>query len=303
MTIFTININNEMVEAPRLMLEKEAQLEDWLSNSPWAIANEDLLIIGRQTRASIANNSRFPDLMALDHDGNLVVIELKKGRAPREVVAQLLEYAAWAYQLSDAEIAEISGKYLQVELGQRFIEYFEVDELPALGSTLRLFIAAEEIPESVSETCRFLRQNHGLDITCVSYRAYRDPSGNTLVDSSLIVGGESINSKSVGHQLNRAAMSTSQFNWNGATPVKEIIWQAVQALTKNDAGVEFSPKDVIAQILTSYPTVNKNTIRCQIASDCVNHPSRHHWPGGIDRYWQVSKGRYRLLRHSDVQKP
>ncbi len=35
----------------------------------------------------------FSDLLGLDKDGNIVIVELKRGKTPREVVAQLLEYA------------------------------------------------------------------------------------------------------------------------------------------------------------------------------------------------------------------
>lgn len=56
----------------------------------------------------------------------------------------------------------------------------------------------------------------------------------------------------------------------------------------------FAPKDVVAEVLASYPSFNKNTVSCQIISDCVNHTSRHHYPGGSDRYWWVEKGKYEL---------
>jgi hypothetical protein len=296
MTIFTINADNEMVEAHRILLERELQLEDWLTNSPWAIANEDLLIIGRQARANIATSNRYPDLLALDKDGKITVIELKKGKAPREVVAQLLEYAAWASQLSEDQIIEIANSYLSDDLHTAFKNHFEVDDLPSLGNGLRLFVAAEEMPSSVSEVCRFLRQNLGLDICCVSYEAYSDRSGNTLVDSSLIVGGERLSGKYSSTQ--NATISTSTHaNWNGQTPVKEIIWQAVSEISNGNANFSFSPKDIIGHISSKYPDVNESTIRWQISSDCVNHPSRHHWPGGIDRYWRIGKGKYRLYQH------
>lgn len=56
----------------------------------------------------------------------------------------------------------------------------------------------------------------------------------------------------------------------------------------------FSPKDITHIILKKYPTFNKSTVGCQIISDCVGHTSRHHYPGGEDRYSWISKGQYRL---------
>ena len=49
----------------------------------------------------------------LDGDGNLVVLELKRNRTPREVVAQLLDYGSWVRTLEDDDIAAIFDRFLQ----------------------------------------------------------------------------------------------------------------------------------------------------------------------------------------------
>ena len=43
--------------------------------------------------------------------GTLVVIELKRGKTPREAVAQLLDYAAWAKNLSRQEITDYYSEF------------------------------------------------------------------------------------------------------------------------------------------------------------------------------------------------
>ncbi len=48
------------------------------------LAGEELVVIARQPRTS---SGKILDLLALDHTGATVVIELKRGQAPREVVA------------------------------------------------------------------------------------------------------------------------------------------------------------------------------------------------------------------------
>ena len=72
---------------------------------------------------------------------------LKKGRAPREVVAQLLEYAAWVDELSDEAIYQLAENYFLKnpdlhgkQLNDLFFETFELDEMP--------------IPSSLIFTCR-----------------------------------------------------------------------------------------------------------------------------------------------------
>lgn len=300
MTIYRINSDGQMIESSRIQLEKEAQLEDWLTDSPWAIAEESLLIIGRQTTARTGSEVRYPDLIALDQEGNLVVIELKKGRAPREVVAQTLEYASWASELDESGIRAIAENYHKCALDKQFIEYFELDEMPNLGGNLRLFIASEEIHQSVLNTCRFLRTKHLIDISCVNYKVYQDSESHILVDSTILVGNEPIHKNFISSVKNNSVQVT-QSNWYGDTPVKEIIFKAINTISTGD-NFTFSPKDVIEEIKKTYPLVNKNTIRCQIASDCVNHASRHHWPGGIDRYWLIKKGQYRFYNQEQDKK-
>jgi RecB family endonuclease NucS len=64
----------------------EARLEELIETEP-TILGEPLLIIGRQVRTSFGG---IIDLLAVDAEGVLHVIELKKDKTPREVVAQAL---------------------------------------------------------------------------------------------------------------------------------------------------------------------------------------------------------------------
>ena len=66
-------------------MESEGQLEDVLAHNI-GVADPNLLLIGRQVSTV---HGKFIDLLAIDADGKLVVLELKKNRTPREVVAQL----------------------------------------------------------------------------------------------------------------------------------------------------------------------------------------------------------------------
>ena len=66
--------------------KKEAyDLESWIASNP-TIVGSDLAIIGRQ----VQTKSGPLDLLAVDNDGNLVIIELKRDVLPREALAQAI---------------------------------------------------------------------------------------------------------------------------------------------------------------------------------------------------------------------
>ena len=69
-------------------IESEQKLEDTLARDISILA-PGLMLLGRQISTA---HGKFIDLLAMDTDGNLSVIELKKTRTPRETVAQLLDY-------------------------------------------------------------------------------------------------------------------------------------------------------------------------------------------------------------------
>lgn len=284
----------ELAKPAKLALEKH--LENWLERNAWALAEEPLLVIGRQTSASVDDGTVFPDLLALDAEGNLVIIELKKSQAPREVVAQILEYAAWANELSEGDIIAIAANYLKFSSDQaeqlltaRFLETFEVDARPLLKSRLRMIVAAEAIPPSVTRVSRFLRTEHNVDIVCVAFSVFETGSNEVLVSTETLVGLEETKT-----------LKGASSKWSGDKPVRQVVWEAVQEFVGVNPGRNFAPKDIAEVVLKRYPTFNRATINCQITSDCVNHPSRNHYPGGEDRYWRLSKGMYRLAVPSDM---
>ncbi|MDE0635521.1 MAG: hypothetical protein OXI43_06680 [Candidatus Poribacteria bacterium] len=291
--------NAKLVIAQETDLELESHLEDWLENSPWALIQDELILwIDRQPSARDEEGTVFPDLLGVDAEGNLVIVELKRDQAPREVVAQLLEYAAWANDLSDKQIQQIAEDYFEThgEFNEKqfhnvYKDVFEIadtDEMPPLNRNLRLYIVAGNIPTRVARVCRFLRTSQGMDINCIDVSTFETKTGERLVSMEAKVGDEDVIAPKT--QRHR---TTPTSRWSGDKLVKDVVWEAVEELMQGDKEF-FAPKEVTACILEKYPDFNSSTVSCQIASDCVNHTSRHHYPGGSDRYWWISKGKYRL---------
>src|SRR5260370_34356309 len=85
----------------------ESRLEQLIESDP-AILGELLLIIGRQVPTA---HGKFIDLLAVSADGTLHVLELKRERTPRDVVAQILDYGSWGAALSHADVLGSFGAY------------------------------------------------------------------------------------------------------------------------------------------------------------------------------------------------
>ena len=285
--------NAELVIAKKTDIELERYLESWLENSPWALVEgEPILWIGRQTSANVGESTIFPDLLGLDSEGNLVIVELKRGIAPRDVVAQLLEYAAWAEELSDEQIQGIAATYFQTvkketTLQDAFGEMFE-DEMPALNRRLRLFVVAEEISGRILQVCRSLRTSHGMDINCLTVSTFQTELGEVLVNTEAKVEQEDIVAPKSARQ------NASQITrWSGK-PVRDVVFEAVQELTGKDTNIEFAPKDVSKLISKKYPDFKSSNVGPELTAGCPNHPSYHHYSGNHKYYWWVRSGIYRL---------
>ena len=299
MAIFILKNNGdprkaELVIAKEANVKFESDIESWLENNPWALVEgEPILWIGRQTSANVEESTIFPDLLGLDSEGNLVIVELKRGKTPRDVVAQLLEYAAWAKDLSDEQLQEIAKAYFQAAkkeatLQEAFGEMFE-DEMPALNRRLRLFVVAEEISGRILQVCRFLRTSHSMDINCLAVSTFQTESGEVLVNTEAKVGDEDIVApKTVKQNISQIT------RWSGDKPVREVVWEAVQKLTGKDTKVEFSPKEVSTLILQKYPNFKVGTVHGQLTAGCPNHPSYDRHSGNYKYYWWVRPGIYRL---------
>jgi RecB family endonuclease NucS len=63
------------------ILKKESRLEDWVEKDP-SLLGMDVMIIARQL---VTPCGRI-DLLAIDGEANLVVLELKRDKTPRDVV-------------------------------------------------------------------------------------------------------------------------------------------------------------------------------------------------------------------------
>lgn len=104
-SLWTISDSPEELKV--VALKSEQELEDMIVAVP-RILSDEWMLIGQQEDTGFGGRI---DLLAIAPDGSLVLIELKRNRTPRDVVAQAIDYASWVEKLKSDDIAAIYHRF------------------------------------------------------------------------------------------------------------------------------------------------------------------------------------------------
>lgn len=155
-----------------LNLRERDHLQEWLANQPDALG-EELLIIQKEFDGFDATRERL-DLLALDKDGNLVIIENKLDDSGRDVTWQALKYTAYVSPLKTTDIVTIYQQYLDRYCGggnaaQQICEFMEVEDLSEVllnpGNDQRMIFIAANFRREVTATVLWLL-SRGIQAQC-----------------------------------------------------------------------------------------------------------------------------------------
>ncbi len=169
-------IGKNVVQVQEVQMDSEEELEIIVESNP-EILNENWLIIGRQVLTSF---NKYIDLLAIDNSGSVIIIELKKHKTPREVVAQGLDYASWVKSLSPSDLSEIFKKYdnkyskLGKSLDQAFYDKFKYKiEEENVNSSHQIVIVAAELDSSTERIVKYLSDSD-IPINAVFFKVFED---------------------------------------------------------------------------------------------------------------------------------
>jgi hypothetical protein len=148
--------------------EERKNLQEWIANEP-NIFNEELLIIQKEFDGFDNTQERL-DLLAIDKDGNLVLIENKLDDTGRDVTWQALKYASYCSTLKNEQIKDIFQRFLgpeknAEELIANFLNKKTFDEAD-LNNEQRIILVAGSYRKEVTSTVLWLRNKYLLKIKC-----------------------------------------------------------------------------------------------------------------------------------------
>lgn len=163
------------------ILPTEKTLEDYMARDP-TLLGERLLVIGRQVRTP---HGKFIDLLAIDSEGGLHVLELKRDRTPREVVAQILDYGSWITGLDRDGVLAIANDHLPMPFEAAFEECFLVSPPDEVNVEHRLTIVATDLDPSSERIVEYLN-SFGVPINAVFFAFLKDDDRLYLARSWLM---------------------------------------------------------------------------------------------------------------------
>jgi hypothetical protein len=204
--IWRLDGHLKKLTAGRLPTEKD--LENALQEDPSILGNT-LLILGRQVGT---DHGKIIDLLAIDQEGSVHVLELKKGQTPRDAVAQLLDYGSWVNELGRDKILEIferqhDGKNLEIA----FAEFFGHSLPEELNASHFLTLVAAELDPASQRIVRYLSEAYGVPINAVFFQYFVDGDREYLTRTWLQTQPSSETRRS--GQSNRKREPWNEIDW------------------------------------------------------------------------------------------
>lgn len=184
-------INGELSEIDTSLAEngrkEKDDLEKWLKTNSNIIGN-NILIFGEQ----VWTKSGPLDFIGIDKHGNLVIVELKRDKLAREVLAQAIDYASdvanWEIEKLNEICLKYSGNSLEDYIADNF-EDVELDDL-IINNAQRLLLVGFSIDEALSCMIEWLSSKYDLGINAIILNYVKTSSGNELLSRTVIIPEE-----------------------------------------------------------------------------------------------------------------
>lgn len=174
-----------------LGFKEREHLQEWIADFPECLG-EELLIIQKEFDGFNDTNERL-DLLALDKQGNIVVIENKLDDSGRDVVWQVLKYVSYCSTLSKQQIKDIYQAYLDKispneNAEENIVDFFNnkpFSEISLNENDQRMILVGGKFRKEVTSTVMWML-NHGIKVQCFKVTPYKYEK-DVLLDMEQII--------------------------------------------------------------------------------------------------------------------
>jgi len=196
--LFTYNKDNNKISTLKEttlkghdILERR-DLEKWIEEHP-ELLGEELLILTTEYDKFDKTNERL-DLLALDKDGTLVIIELKRDDSGKSVDLQAIKYAAYCSTMTLDQVIDLHLSYClknkpdldREDIREKIVKFIDNDEFKEINDKPRIFIVSKEFRQEVTATVLWLR-SFEIDINCVKLTPYLLNETTIAFESGILI--------------------------------------------------------------------------------------------------------------------
>ncbi len=163
---------------------KEDHIQAWVDTAPTVLNDgQPMLSLGREL---VTTHNAYIDNLYIDGNGVLVAAEMKRGRTPRDVLAQISEYAAYIDKLSWADVEAFCQKRNGKPLDKAYSAIFGRPVTRTPNPEHRLMIVAEDFRPEIVETAAY-HIARGMPLALLQFTYYA-LNGQSVLDMQTVMG-------------------------------------------------------------------------------------------------------------------
>ena len=176
-----------------LNIWERQHIQEWIRQAP-EILGEELLVVSIEFDRFNNSKDRL-DVLAIDRQGNLVVVELKRDPFAGYADLQSIRYAAMVSSMTTEKLLPYYVAYQKKYLGEKnpskensminIQEFVTNDDFEELSNSPRIILCSEDFSQEITTTVLWLNQN-GLDISCVKITPHKLGDKIAIVPNKII---------------------------------------------------------------------------------------------------------------------
>lgn len=171
------------VDFAQLELKERSDIQEWVAKHP-DILGDDLLIVAKEFSGFDSTSERL-DLLAVDSQGTLVVIELKRDDSGADAYWQAVKYASYLRHANTDTIVEMLADYEEItqdEAADRLQMHLNSGDLEMLNREQHIILASHRFAPEVTSAVLWLNEKFAGEslITCIQLTPYHDEGAGSL---------------------------------------------------------------------------------------------------------------------------
>ncbi|HHH53177.1 MAG TPA: hypothetical protein ENK91_05930 [Bacteroidetes bacterium] len=194
-------VNNELSDLKKidetsfvsLNIWERNHIQEWIREAP-EILGEELLVVSIEFDRFKNSNDRL-DILAIDRQGNIVVVELKRDSYAGYADLQAIRYAAMTSSMTIEKLLPYYNQYQKKHLGidnpsneisrTNIEEFVNDDNFKELSNKPRIILCSEDFSQEITTTVLWLNSS-GLDISCVKIKPHKIGDQIAIVPNKII---------------------------------------------------------------------------------------------------------------------